>query len=210
MPPHTRTPDELRKASNHLHYEWTMFNATAEKLAQPGLDDVTRNAFIESFAIHARIFMAFLFEAGSKNPEDVLAKHFFSDQSVYEGKLETNKIKAPDQFKINSRVGKEVAHLSYKRQQVTPEMKTWEISAIRDAIIPAMETFLACVPNELLGDRWDDYKKRGFQYATPAPYLPAQGQSAPHISVGTAPPATIANTFTPGTLRPHKPDDLLK
>jgi hypothetical protein len=35
-----------------------MFNATAEKLAQPDLDDVTLNAFIESFVIHARIFMA--------------------------------------------------------------------------------------------------------------------------------------------------------
>jgi hypothetical protein len=210
MSPHTRTPDELQKASNHLHYEWTMFNATAEKLAQPGPDDVTQNAFVESFTIHARIFMAFLFEEGSIDQEDVLARHFFSDSSLWHDKLKTNKIKKPAQFRINSRVGKEVAHLSYKRQQVTPEMKPWEISAIRDAIIPAMKTFLACVPNELLGDRWDDYKKRGLQYAAPATYLPAQGQSAPKISVSTAPPVTIANMVTPGILRPHKPDDPVK
>jgi hypothetical protein len=82
MPPHTRTPDELQKASNHLHYEWTMFNATAQKLAQPALDAVTRNAFIESFAIHVRILMAFLFREGRIGTGDVIGDHFFEESAL--------------------------------------------------------------------------------------------------------------------------------
>jgi hypothetical protein len=77
MSPHMRTPEELRKASNHLAYEYQLFDKTAEKLAQPAPDDVTQNAFIESFAIHARILMAFLFEEGRIDPHDVIGKHFF-------------------------------------------------------------------------------------------------------------------------------------
>lgn len=207
MLPHTRTPEELQKASNHLAYEYQMFNATAEKLAQPAPDKATTNAFIESFAIHARILMAFLFTEGRIDPDyDVIGEHFFSDPNVWYDKRKINKIKKPTEFDINGRVGKEVAHLTYKRQEVTPEMKIWDITAIQKAINVAMETFLACVPNELLGDRWDDYKKHGLQYTAPAQHPPPQGQSVPKIGVGTAHPGTLANTVTPGVLKLHKAD----
>jgi hypothetical protein len=110
MPPHTRTRDELQKASNHLAYEWQMFNETAEKLGQPALDAVTRNAFIESFAVHARILMAFLFREGRIDSDDVLGEHFFSEPSIWFNKRKIKKIKKPDEFDINGRVGKEVAY----------------------------------------------------------------------------------------------------
>ena len=62
MPRKTRTPDELRKASDHLVYEYWMLNTSAENLERPSLDEVTTNAFIESFTVHARVLIAFFFK----------------------------------------------------------------------------------------------------------------------------------------------------
>ena len=186
-----------------------MFNATAEKLARPALDDVTRNAFIESFAIHARILMAFLYEEGLIDPDDVLARHFFSDPSTWFDERKTKKIKKPVAFNINSRVGKEVAHLSSKCQQVTPEMKKWYITAIQNAINATMKTFLACVPPELLGDRWQEPEMQKLRHIAPAQNTHLHGQSILGTVGSTANPWSMitANTVAPGVvLRPPTPD----
>ena len=58
-----RTPDELRAASEHLHYEVKMFDATARVLMAGvfGKESIATYAFLESFAIHARALLHVFF-----------------------------------------------------------------------------------------------------------------------------------------------------
>ena len=76
-----RAQDELRSASDHLHYELWMFSSLAHGLAS-GISgqSVINNALIESFTIHARILLDFLYAERAKE-DDVIAEDFFSVQA---------------------------------------------------------------------------------------------------------------------------------
>ena len=68
---------------------------------------------------------------------------------------------------IHKRVGKEVAHLTYERQKVTPAMKVWRFAEIMKDVTTVVTEFLELVPKQLLGERWDEYKKAGMNETTP-------------------------------------------
>lgn len=52
------------------------------------------------------------------------------------------------------RVNKEIAHLTYDRQFVTPELKVWDFVALGNAILKIVQVFLTAMPKRLLGSRW--------------------------------------------------------
>ena len=72
--------EKLQKASEHLHYEAWMLVSTAQALAgaQQGLDaaQIRVNALLESFVIHARVLMDFMYDDKPWN-DDVAAMSFF-------------------------------------------------------------------------------------------------------------------------------------
>jgi len=151
-----RTPEVLRKASNHLHYEFWMLMEMANFLASGRTDDVRiKNSFIESFTIHARGLLKFLYGLSPK-PDDVIANDFFPTS------LEWKKVR-PKMTKllkkVPKRVGKEVAHLTYARQDVTPETKLWEYHQIAHDMEVRFNEFLQIVPEDLLGERWENEKE---------------------------------------------------
>ena len=57
-----KTEEQLREVSDHLHYEIWMFSTITQTLALgafgPG---PVNNACLESFAIHARVLLAFFY-----------------------------------------------------------------------------------------------------------------------------------------------------
>ncbi len=57
--------------------------------------------------------------------------------------------------RVPSRVGKEVAHLTYARQDVTPEAKVWPHGEISRDLMAVVEQFLNEKPPRLFGERWD-------------------------------------------------------
>jgi hypothetical protein len=116
------TDDDLRKLSEHVLYEIEMLFGAAELLEW----HVTRDGFnlpwaihmaqIESFAIHARTLMDFLFNERSRSPRSKAATDGFAADYFKPGdwrglcpSRETTLDRVTDQ------VGQQVAHISYPR-----------------------------------------------------------------------------------------------
>jgi hypothetical protein len=129
----------------------TLANALATGVFGQG---VLNNALLESFTVHARILLDFLY-ADRLQKDDVIANDFFPDPVAWN----TSRPPKSDTLQnIHRRVAKEVAHLTYARQEVTPETKPWPFLEIANEISTAFSEFLSLVPAELLGPRWKDYK----------------------------------------------------
>ena len=92
-------------ARDHLSYEVWMLGETAQWLitVPPSATLATRNAYLESFGIHARTLGAFLANSGT-HADDVLAKHYSSNWPGEDP--------VPGLAKI---VNKQVAHLTAVR-----------------------------------------------------------------------------------------------
>lgn len=147
-----REKQELCQASDALYYEWWMLRSLAQGMVS-GIagQGVINNALLESFSIHARALLDFLY---AENPrrDDVIAEDFLENPDkwhrVRPAKTDTLK-------KVHSRVGKEVAHLTYARLGLTHEMKQWPFVQIANDLSAALNGFLRIVPRQLLGARWN-------------------------------------------------------
>lgn len=155
-----RSASELRGASKHLWYEIWMALSVARVLSSPLFGPgVTTNAFLESFALHARALVGFFF-GGKRDPDDVVASDFFAGPKQWQrlrGKQD------PVLKPVSARVGKEIAHLSYVRLGVMPEAKGWDVPAIATAISNLANTFRNAVEPNLLAREW----KRGQPQSQP-------------------------------------------
>jgi hypothetical protein len=109
---------------------------------------VTNNAFIEAFGVHIRSLLDFFYTQGQD--DDVVAAHFFTPPSIWEN-VRPFKSKE-DLQKIKNRVNKEIAHLTYSRQNV--KAKSWPFKEIHDDLSRIVEVFCSHVPENFLGDRW--------------------------------------------------------
>jgi hypothetical protein len=148
----SRSDNELRAASDHLYYEIQMLQGTMALLATGATgQSILSNALIESFTIHARVLLHFLYPAGSRQSSDVLAEDFFDD-------VEHWLAIRPDEPEVfgtaRGRVNKEIALLTYDRQLVTPELKGWNFVSLGKEILKIVEIFRSAIPPRLLGQRW--------------------------------------------------------
>jgi hypothetical protein len=122
-----RTVDDLQNASDHLYYEIWMLTTLADGLAsEVAGNGPIANALLESFIIHVRVVIDFLY-AIKQRPDDVIAEDFFD---------------APEQWtdmrptlsellsQTKSRADKKLAHLSYERLNATPENNNWQVVQI--------------------------------------------------------------------------------
>jgi hypothetical protein len=112
---------------------------------------VIHNALLEAFTIHARGLLKFLYPENPKS-DDVIAEDFFPIALEWK-KARPKKTKILK--KAHERVGKEVAHLTYARQDVTPEKKPWPFLEILRDMEVSFKKFLQIVPEEFLGKRWE-------------------------------------------------------
>lgn len=150
-----RTLETLRDTSEHLFYEYWMFNSLAQAMAS-GIfgQGALNNAVLESFTLHARILLNFLY-AWEPKPDDVIAEDYFDEPSqwltVRPEKTETLNVMIP------TRVGKEVAHLTYARLDITAEAKQWPFIQIANEINTVFNAFLNNVAkNRLVSDLPDN------------------------------------------------------
>jgi hypothetical protein len=146
-----RTQQELQKASDHLFYEVWMLTSLARGMASGVFNEgIINNALLESFTLHARAILDFLFSENPR-PDDVIAEDYFSSPEKW---LKIKANKSEKLKNIHLRVGKEVAHLTYFRQTVTPETKAWNFIVIAGEINSVFNEFLELVPKNLLGTTW--------------------------------------------------------
>ena len=79
-----RPPEELVETSRHVLYEVHMLEVTASAIASEVYKgEMLNNALVESFLIHARNLIDFLFSEG-RYDTDVLAVHFLDDPDRWE------------------------------------------------------------------------------------------------------------------------------
>lgn len=147
-----QTEATLKAASDHLYYEYWMFNsltqALASGIAQQGW---LLNSLLESWVVHLRALLDFAYPAQSAKPDDIVAVDFFDDPSNWEAvrpAMSTLLILGRE------RANKEIVHLSYKRIGITPEDKQWQFVELSAEIEKLMTAFLRQVPKGRLGPRW--------------------------------------------------------
>ena len=146
-----RTDDELRvMAEEHLNYEIAMLHDTAAALASEAEHDVTiHNALVESFTIHVRVLIDFLWPVKPR-ADDVIAGDFFDDSSDWDAlRLTFPAVLEP----ARRRAGKEVAHLTYARLDVTPDGKPWPYVEMANAVLSAFHVFARNASASKIGDR---------------------------------------------------------
>jgi hypothetical protein len=132
----------LSYSGEHVVYEFDMFlwlagvcSNPSVRLEAPTPADNCRlsYALIESFAVHLRNVINFLFDP-PKRPDDVVAADFF-DPNVWQGLLPA--MSSTIQF-ARVRANKEIAHLTTVRIPGSPPQKTWDFRALADEIRPLM------------------------------------------------------------------------
>lgn len=108
------------------------------------IDLVGRNADIESFAIHARALIDFLY--GKKvTTKDCVARDFFTEPSAWPT---IRPAKSKVLRSIPSRASIEVAHLSYDRRHPAPP---WDYKAIWASMTDVLRVFLNGADHARLG-----------------------------------------------------------
>mgnify|MGYP005836300855 CR=1 FL=1 len=147
-----RTENKLQKASDHLYYEIWMLRILAHGLGTgiAGKGPLA-NALLESFVIHVRALMDFLYNDNPKS-DDVIAEDYFENAEEWR-KLRPVLSETLKQAK--RRAGKEVAPLTYARLKVKPETKPWPFVDIAKEIESVLNTFLKKVPKSKLGKQWE-------------------------------------------------------
>lgn len=133
-----RSKEDLLKASEHLRYEYEMLNETANALSKREFKNNTiiKYALIESFVIHTRNLLGFLYSRPIK--DDVAARDFLDDQEIEQLPEKSDFLK-----KIHCRADKEVVHLTNARYDVNKiEGEPWPYLRIRNEINQIFREFL--------------------------------------------------------------------
>ncbi len=145
-----RSAEELKSASVHVHYELEMLVRTATTLEPdpPGdkLDTTTRRAYVESFTVHTRSLVHFLW-AEAPEEDDIVATDFVPGWHVD---------MPASVLGIRTPVAKLIAHLTYARPDPGGE-KDWPCRDIARELVMCMFAFQREVKarnSGLLAPRW--------------------------------------------------------
>ena len=139
MPREIQSDEELKEfAEQHLAYEVNMMIGAAKGLSQPNNSQFVINALLESFTIHLRALIDFIWEPLNIWEDDAIACDFFNSTEQWK-KVRPDFPAALEPAR--SRTGKEVAHLTYARMEVTPETKGWNIGEMTEAMVRALKVF---------------------------------------------------------------------
>jgi hypothetical protein len=156
-------PDEskLRKGAGHIFYEVQVLLELFPLRITPDFVNPTsrrilmiRNAIIESFAVHARNLIDFLY---TRNPDvdDVIAEDYFKSPSTWY----SIRPKKPKIFESSaSRVGKEIVHLTYARIDVEGLKKNWPWEEMYVGIMSTIFVFLTHASPDIFGKDWDELR----------------------------------------------------
>jgi len=110
------------------------------------------NAALEAFTIHVRGVMDFLY-SDNPRPDDVIAQDFLPAAIDWQ----RVRVAPTSALKLaRERAGKEVAHLTYARLNVTPDTKPWPFLEIAQDVSKAFGVFLQHAPKDKLDGKWND------------------------------------------------------
>jgi len=140
----------LKKATEHLCYETSMFYQTLMILTQPH-SQVEVNILLDSFAIHTRNLFDFFYpkQKSKKNPKIKFKKDdtFAFDYLDSPGNFKRDKTKKKYLRFILRKVDKQVAHLTYTRNRYNPKTKPWPFVDICQKMYKTLKAFYEELPN---------------------------------------------------------------
>jgi hypothetical protein len=144
----SRTNEELKKAYEHVKYEIDTLDSAFRflQLGQNNLGYVLNNLALESFLIHVRLLVDFLYqtERNGHQKEDIIASDFFTSSNEWKSII---KDKPALLTNTKDRADKMLAHLSYLRDEYKSE--PWQYEAIYRVLRNKIELFTNNVPNEI-------------------------------------------------------------
>lgn len=150
-----RSDSVLSQASDHLAYEVWMLDSLARELSAWQYNrGPLQYAVLEAFTLHARALLDFFYlPEPPRHPraDDVIAEDYLRD--VLERWHATRPKRSDLLNKVNDRVGKEIAHLTYGRLSVLPIDKGWPAIKIRDELIEILTAFLNLAPPSRIGEK---------------------------------------------------------
>lgn len=124
-------------------------------------DAVVQNALLESFGIHNRNLIDFLWLDRPMKATDAVARDWIGGWT------------APKMSErlagVKNRVGKEMVHLSYNRLDVPEDEMGWTVLGIGPEVIGAFAKFATEVPDNLVPEGW-----RGRAYSATGTVPPEQ------------------------------------
>jgi hypothetical protein len=151
-----RSDEDLREASKALAYEVEVFITTADLLQDLSLVARVKgrkwqwlqNPLLESFLIHTRILMDFLYPDDSPDEDDIIANDFFDDWQAWNPMPsdESKEVMKARKWRIN----KQLAHLTYTRLGVSQKDKEWVVEYVTEEIFRTLEVFVRKAPDERL------------------------------------------------------------
>jgi hypothetical protein len=127
------------KGLEHIRYECEMFESTASWLrgASSGTPITLRNAVLESFTVHLRALIDFFYPCAPRS-DDIIASDYVLGWQA--GAM------PPELENARDRTNKEIAHLTYRRNDVGPAAKGWAIASLTGLMFAVIAQFAEVVP----------------------------------------------------------------
>lgn len=149
-----KTENELIEISKHLYYEFSMFIGLTNEMIKGYPPGLMNNALLESFTVHVRNLIDFLYPKENSGNDDVIAEHFFENPNDW---LEIRPEITPLLIEAKKRTNKELAHLTYTRLKISPEQKVWAFRDIAIDMVNCFDVFITNVSRNLLPSDWDNF-----------------------------------------------------
>lgn len=137
--------DQTSKPEDHVKYEIFMFFSTYRELTgdhktayetNEPRSKVLGNALLESFLVHTRNILHFLYENGQR--DDITAGYFLQKGDKYP-------LCKPSPFAglgsyddFLKEVNKQIVHISKHRTQINPDKKEWNLNEIKSSLCPKL------------------------------------------------------------------------
>jgi hypothetical protein len=143
---------DTKGASEHVAYEIGMFYATHGLLMGDAIVGRLHNAVLESFAIHVRNLVEFLFDPPEK--DDIRAEHYFKDPKTWHGL----RGKKPEELTAaQKQANKQISHLTYARVGAD---KGWFVGDLSFTLHGPLRLFLDKAEEDLMGEPLRELKKQ--------------------------------------------------
>ena len=130
------------KALKALDYEDKMLWATANCLYKQAKGDEKYqkpvvNALVESFAVHSRVLIEFLYPSEKVHPDTILARHFFSPNERWSRLCPKKSALLRNTRKL---ANNHLAHLTYTRSECKLD-KRWPFAKIAEELGAVLKIF---------------------------------------------------------------------
>jgi len=127
----------LDYSGEHVAYEVNMLRQTAQRLREPNIDPVLRNALIESCGIHLRTLIYFLYHEEPR-ANDIVAADFFDDPAEWE---QVRPLPSASLRTARDRASTELAHFTTKRKGPGDREKAWAFPSLIGDLLNTLQAF---------------------------------------------------------------------